>query len=85
MNVLIKPRTATLVPTMEQRLARCATPMSKFTLFTALASRDGRININNIICNLSTVQREDGSGSSFNLSVYGPDNKVYRSYVRTTD
>jgi hypothetical protein len=72
---------------MEQRLMRCATPMTKFTLFNALTASGckGGISINGIPCILSSIQREDGSGSSFNLVVYGPDNKPYKCYCRTQD
>jgi hypothetical protein len=84
-----KPRFATLNLTMEQRLQRCATPMTKFTLFNALTGRaikgGSTISINGIPCILSSIQREDGSGSSFNLIVYGPDNQPYKCYCRTTD
>ena len=86
MNAIINPRTATLVLSMEERLAKCATPLSKVQLFAALANnKTATITINNIPCILSGVQREDGSGRSFILAVYGPDSKLYRSYVRTTD
>lgn len=80
-------RSATLVLTMEQRLQRCATPMTKFQLFNALTGRASGsiISINGIPCILSTIQREDGSGSSFNLMVYGPDNQPYKCYCRTQD
>lgn len=82
-------RSATLVLTMKQRLTRCVTPMTKFQLFnalTGLAIKGGStISINGLACILSTIQREDGSGSSFNLLVYGPDNQPYKCYCRTTD
>lgn len=78
-------RTATLVLTLEQRLQRCNTPMTKHQLFHALGSRDNRISINGIAVHLSSVQRESGCGSSFNLLVYGPDNQVYKCYCRTID
>jgi len=76
-------RSATLMLTMEQRLARCATPMSYNTL--AYALRYGtRISINGIAVTLSSIEREDGSGRSFNLVVYH-DNQRYKCYCRTTD
>jgi hypothetical protein len=79
-------RTATLVLSLEERLARCATPMSKWTLFNAMAGKGHNpISINGIAVTLSSIQREDGSGSSFNLLVYGPDNRVYKCYCRTTE
>ena len=64
-------------------------------LFTALSGANRKvngkwisgseININGVNCLLASVQREDGSGSSFNLLLYGPDGKMYKSYVRTID
>lgn len=84
-----RPRSATLNLTMEQRLQRCATPMTKFQLVIALTGRaikgESTISINGIPCILSSIQRESGSGSSFNLMVYGPDNQLYKCYCRTTD
>jgi hypothetical protein len=81
------PRTATL--SLEERLRRCATPMTKFTLFNALTGSATKaastISINGIPVILSSIQREDGSGSSFNLAVYGPDNCLYKCYCRTSD
>jgi len=78
-------RSATLALTMEQRLTRCATPMTKFTLFNAMSNRNAVISINGIPVTLSSIQREDGSGNSFNLIVYANDGKAYRCYCRTTD
>jgi hypothetical protein len=78
-------RSATLVLSMEDRLARCATPMTRFTLFNAMTNRNATISINGIPVTLSSVQREDGSGNSFNLIVYAKDGKAYRCYCRTTD
>lgn len=77
-------RSATLELTMEQRLARCATPMTKFMLFNALTARNATISINGIAVTLSAIQREDGSGNSFNLTVY-KDGNSYKCYCRTTD
>jgi len=74
-------RSATLNLTMEQRLARCVTPLTVSQLFAALTSRCPRISINGIPVILSSIQREDGSGTSFNLVVYH-DGKRYTSYVR---
>lgn len=82
MNNTIR-RSATLILTPEQRLARCATPMTKHQLYSALTG-NGRISINGMACILSAIQREDGSGSSFNLTVYH-DGKAYKCYCRTTD
>lgn len=76
-------RSATLMLTTEQRLARCATPMTKHQLYSALTG-NGRISINGMACILSSIQREDGSGSSFNLMVYH-DGKAYKCYCRTQD
>ena len=76
-------RSATLDLTTEQRLQRCATPMTKFQLFNALTG-NGRLSINGIHVTLSSIQREDGSGSSFNLVVYH-NGTAYKCYCRTTD
>jgi hypothetical protein len=78
-------RSATLALSLEERLRRCATPLTKWQLFNALGSRNARISINGIAVILVSVQREDGSGNSFNIEVYGPDNRLYKSYVRTND
>ena len=77
-------RSATLALTMEQRLARCATPMTKWQLFNALASRNPIISINGIAVILSAIQREDGSGNTFNLTVY-KDGTSYKCFVRCQD
>ena len=84
MNTVTTRRSATLVLTMEQRLARCATPMTKHQLFGALTG-NGRLSINGIPVILSAIMREDGSGSSFILTVYSMDNNSYRCYCRTID
>lgn len=77
-------RSATLNLTMEQRLARCVTPLTVNQLFAALTgsgARGATISINGIAVILSSIQREDGSGTSFNLEVYH-GNQRYKSYVR---
>jgi hypothetical protein len=88
-TVTTSRRSATLVLSMADRLARCATPMTKFQLFQALTGRaikgGSTISINGVACILSSIQREDGSGNSFNLTVYGPDNQKYTCYCRTVD
>jgi hypothetical protein len=76
-------RMATLNLTTEQRLARCATPMTKATLFKALCG-DGRISINGMAVILRSIAREGGA-SCFILSICGPDNKVYSCFCRTVD
>lgn len=76
-------RSATLVLTMEQRLQRCATPMTLWPLFKSLSNGE-RVSINGIPVTVSSIEREDGSGRSFNLIVYH-DGKRYPCYVRTAD
>ncbi|MFY4731168.1 hypothetical protein [Nitrospira sp. BLG_2] len=83
MNTTTVRRSATLNLTAEQRLARCATPMTKHQLYSALTG-NGRISINGIPVILSSIQREDGSGRSFNLLVYH-EGKAYKCYCRTQD
>lgn len=34
---------------------------------------------------LISVQKEDGSGSSFNITINGCDNKSYTFHIRTVD
>ncbi len=82
--MLTARRSATLNLTLEERLRVCATPMTFNQLANALRYGN-RISINGIAVHLSSVQREDGSGRSFNLEVYGPDNRVYKCYCRTQD
>jgi len=94
MNATHQSRMATLVLSMEQRLARCATPITKFQLFQALAGATSKvnglwasgniINVNGYPVHLKSVQREDGSGSSFNLIV-NHGGQDYKVYLRTTD
>jgi len=79
---------------MAQRLSRCATPITKFQLFQALAGATSKINgqwasgniinVNGFPVYLNQVQREDGSGSSFNL-VVNHNAQDYKVYLRTTD
>jgi hypothetical protein len=69
---------------MEQRLARCVTPLTFGQLCAALqgsGARGATISINGIPVILSSMKREDGSGNSFILEVYH-GNKCYTSYVR---
>jgi hypothetical protein len=82
MNTATVRRTATLVPTMADRLARSMAKMSKMELVNALTTRNSYIMVNGIRCILSSVMREDGSGDSFILQVYGPDNNLYKCYTR---
>ena len=80
--------------TMEHRLAHCATPISKFQLLQAMVGTTTKINgqwasgniinVNGYAVHLKSVQREDGSGSSFNL-VVTHGGKDYKTYLRTTD
>jgi hypothetical protein len=75
-------RSATLNLTMEQRLARCVTPLTVNQLLAALTCNGcARISINGIAVILVGMEREDGSGNSFNLTVV-KDGKRYTSYVR---
>jgi hypothetical protein len=84
----------TSLPTIEQRLSRCRTAISKFQLFSAIAGTTTKINgvwgsgnvieVNGYAVYLKQVQREDGSGSSFNLIV-AHGGKDYKVYLRTTD
>ncbi len=79
-------RSATLNLSYAEKLARVNPHMrlTKHQLFTALGG-NGRLNINGVPVTLSNVQREDGSGSSFNLLVYAPDGTLCKSYCRTID
>lgn len=74
-------RSATLVPSMAQRLERSQAVMSKHQLFSALGG-NGRIIVNGVPVILQSIMRESGGGTSFILSVYGPDNQTYRTYTR---
>ena len=75
-------RSATLNLTMEQRLARCVTPLTVNQLFAALTCKgEARISINGIPVILSSIKRESGCGTSFILEVYH-GNQRYTSYVR---
>ena len=77
-------RSATLALTMEQRLARCVTPLTTAQLFAALTGQGARaatISINGIPVILSSIKRESGCGTSFILEVYH-GNQRYTSYVR---
>lgn len=79
-----KPRTATLVPTMEQRLARTQRPISKVLLMQTLGCNGtAYLSVNGIKCILSGMQRESGSGNSFMLTLYGPDGKMYTCHTYT--
>jgi hypothetical protein len=82
-TTLTMRRTATIIPTMEQKLAR--TNMSKWQLITALTMQGiAQIVVNGVVCVLDSVQREDGSGNSFNLTLKHGGNR-YSCYCRTTD
>lgn len=75
-------RSATLMLTMEQRLARCVTPLTVNQLVAAMTcSGCARISINGIAVILVGWEREDGSGNSFNLTVV-KDGVRYKSYLR---
>jgi len=66
------------VQTMQDKLNR--PKLSKWEIMQAMYG-DGSITLNGHKCVLSSVQREDGSGDSFNLEVYHMNIK-YRVYVR---
>lgn len=51
---------------------------------SALAGRNATISINGIAVTLSAVQRENGDGNSFNLTVYHQGTS-YKCYCRTLD
>lgn len=76
------PSCLVAVPTTTELLSR--TTMTKWRLTQALMSRNSDIVINDKICYLSSIQREDGSGSSFNL-VISHQGVKYNCYCRTTD
>lgn len=59
--------------------------MTKFTLFSLLATdRSQVVTISGVRGILSAVQREDGSGSSFNVTLWTPHG--YKTvHVRTVD
>jgi hypothetical protein len=56
------------------------TTLTKWQIMQAMYG-DGSITINGKLCTLSSVQREDGSGNSFNLEVYCEGTK-YKVYAR---
>lgn len=60
--------------------------MTKFQLFAALAAPrlTGVINVNGIEGVLSSIEREDGSGSSFNITLQTAVGMVC-VYLRTLD
>ena len=64
-----------------ERLRR--TTLSKWEIMNAMYSSNGSIIINGVQCTLSSVQREDGSGNSFNLEVYHKNEK-YKVYARAS-
>jgi len=59
--------------------------MTKYTLFTLLATSEAKeVTINGISGYLSAIQREDGSGSSFNVTLNTSKGKQ-TVHVRTVD
>lgn len=71
------------------QLAVCKGQISKWQLFNAMtgstcARSQPSLNINGFDCHVSSISREDGSGSSFNLVVQH-GRQSYRVYCRTTD
>ena len=56
------------------------TTLTKWALMQAMYG-DGSITVNGKLCTISSVQREDGSGNSFNLEVYHGGTK-YKVYAR---
>jgi hypothetical protein len=62
--------------------------MTKWQLFSAMGKRgmDAKITINGITGVISTIQREDGSGSSFNVTLHAQNGSETKTvYVRTID
>lgn len=82
MDTITQRRTATLVLTLEQRLAVCKT-LSKWQLFNAIANGQ-QVLINGHTVSIQSITREDGSGCSFNLIV-SSNGGSYRCYARTVD
>jgi hypothetical protein len=66
------------MPTVPTSRIGSRTTLTKWQIMSAL-NGNGSIVINGVHCVLSSVQREDGSGNSFNLEVYvnGNKHKVY--------
>lgn len=59
--------------------------VGKFFLFAALAAPAGTItSLGGVTGIVRSVDREDGSGSSFNVSMY-VNNRAVTVYVRTID
>jgi hypothetical protein len=80
----MKPTTQpwrTYEPTWAERLAR--TTLTKWQLMDAFFG-SGRLTVNGIEVGLASMQREDGSGSSFNL-ILNKGLNSYACYCRTTD
>jgi len=65
-------------PTIGERIRR--TTLTKWQIMNAMYG-NGSLTINGVPCTLSSVQREDGSGNSFNLEVYHGSDK-YKVYAR---
>lgn len=73
-----KPSWLYTEPTLADRLRR--TTLTKWQIMNAMYG-DGSITINGKQCTISSVQREDGSGNSFNLEVYH-GNEKFKVYAR---
>jgi len=65
-------------PTIGELLRR--TILTKWQIMNAMYG-SGSLTINGLVVMLSSVQREDGSGNSFNLEVYHGGEK-YKVYAR---
>ena len=78
MRETCRPSWMRTTPTLAERLSR--TTLTKWQIMNAMYG-NGSILIEGIVCILSSVQREDGSGKSFNLEVYH-DNVKYKVYAR---
>ena len=67
---------------MTDGLAVCRTPLSKWQIMQSIMSNGVKtININGIAVVLLAVEREDGSGNCFNLTL-AQDGKRYKCFVR---
>jgi hypothetical protein len=58
---------------------------TKHKLFSIFTSKDAIINIKGTRGTLQSIQREDGSGSSFNLTILTSMGICVRVYVHTID
>jgi len=83
MNTITTRRSAVLMLTMEERLRRCATPLTKWQLVNALVGPNHALSINGIAVLLVGVEREGGK-NCYNLTL-SHDNKTYKCFVHCQD